>query len=101
MVTAFLTLLSQWDKPEIVDKLRQRVEFSKRAICKLLQAYDRMLQKNDRLWEAIKGKSDEAEKDVTRLEQEAASLASSIKTEIKEEPGLCHFTLLDLDLYYY
>jgi E3 ubiquitin-protein ligase BRE1 len=39
-VTAFLTLLSQWDKPEIEETLCQRVEFSKRAIGKLLQVID-------------------------------------------------------------
>ena len=38
-VTAFLTLLSQWDKPEIEETLCQRVEFSKRAIGKLLQVW--------------------------------------------------------------
>ncbi len=36
-VTSFLTLLSQWDSQEIEEKLNQRVEFSKRAIGKLLQ----------------------------------------------------------------
>ena len=56
-VTSFLTLLSQWDKPEIEEKLRQRVEFSKRAIGKLLQAYDRLLQRNERLTLAVKGKA--------------------------------------------
>ena len=63
-VTAFLTLLSQWDKSEIEDKLRQRVEFSERAIGKLLQAYDRLMQRNEKLWEAIKEKADEAEAEV-------------------------------------
>ncbi len=63
-VTSFLTLLSQWDKPEMEDKLRQRVEFSERAIGQLLQAYDRLLQRNDKLWEAIKEKADDAEKGV-------------------------------------
>ncbi len=36
-VTSFLISLSQWDKQEIEEKLNQRVEFSKRAIGKLLQ----------------------------------------------------------------
>ena len=36
-VTSFLISLSQWDKQEIEEKLNRRVEFSKRAIGKLLQ----------------------------------------------------------------
>ena len=39
-VTSFLTLLSQWDKQEIEERLNLRVEFSKRAIGKLLQVKD-------------------------------------------------------------
>jgi len=56
-VTSFLTLLSQWDKQEIEDKLRQRVEFSERAIGKLLQAHDRLLQRREKLWDVIKIKT--------------------------------------------
>jgi len=51
-----LTLLSQSDKQEIEDKLRQRVEFSERAIGKLLQAHDRLLQRREKLWDAIRAK---------------------------------------------
>ena len=62
-VTSFLLLLSSWDKPEIEEKLRQRVEFSKRAIGKLLQAYDRLLQRNEKLLNTIKGKEDKPERE--------------------------------------
>ena len=55
-MTSFLTLLSQWDKQEIEEKLSQRVEFSERAIGKLLQAYDRLLQRKEKLWESMKGR---------------------------------------------
>ena len=58
-VTAFVALLSTWDKEEIDQKLSQRVEFSKRAIGKLLQAYDRLLQRNGRIFNAMKEKEDE------------------------------------------
>lgn len=84
-VTAFLTLLSQWDKPEIEDKLRQRVEFSKRAIGKLLQAYDRLLQRHDKLWEGIKGKSEEDGLTVKK-EDSKDDLEKELKKEIKKEP---------------
>ncbi|CAG5126913.1 unnamed protein product, partial [Candidula unifasciata] len=55
-LTSFLTLLSTWDKQELEEKLGQRVEFSKRAIGKLLQAFDRMLQRNEKLHHAIEDK---------------------------------------------
>ena len=58
-MTSFLTLLSTLDTGEIGDKLCQRVEFSKRAIGKLLQAYDRLLQRNEKLHKSIKEKSKE------------------------------------------
>lgn len=55
-LTSFLTLLSTWDKQELEEKLGQRVEFSKRAIGKLLQAFDRMLQRNEKLHHAMEDK---------------------------------------------
>jgi len=58
-----LTLLSQSDKQEIEDKLRQRVEFSERAIGKLLQAHDRLLQRREKLWDAIRTKRSHGECD--------------------------------------
>jgi len=60
-VTSFLTLLSQSDKQEIEDKLHQRVEFSERAIGKLLQAHDRLLQRREKLWDAIRSKHSHGE----------------------------------------
>ena len=51
-----MTLLSTWDKQELEEKLGQRVEFSKRAIGKLLQAFDRMLQRNEKLHHAMEDK---------------------------------------------
>lgn len=62
-MTSFLTLLSQSDKQEIEDKLRQRVEFSERAIGKLLQAHDRLLQRREKLWDAIRTKRSHGERD--------------------------------------
>lgn len=73
---AFLTLLSTWDKQELEQKLGQRVEFSKRAIGKLLQAFDRLLQRNEKLNKGIQGK----------VNQEVEELDLSATT-IKKEPG--------------
>ena len=54
--TSFLALLSTWDRQELEQRLGQRVEFSKRAIGKLLQAFDRLLQRNEKLNNAIREK---------------------------------------------
>ncbi len=71
-VTSFLMLLSQWDNEEIEDKLHQRVEFSKRAIGKLLQAYDRLLQRNEKMRVAIKEKviKEEDDEDDSTIKKE-------------------------------
>ena len=71
-----MTLLSTWDKQELEQKLGQRVEFSKRAIGKLLQAFDRLLQRNEKLNKGIQGK----------VNQEVEELDLSA-TSIKKEPG--------------
>ncbi|KAK3084542.1 hypothetical protein FSP39_015106 [Pinctada imbricata] len=84
--TAFLTLLSTWDKQELEQKLGQRVEFSKRAIGKLLQAFDRLLQRNEKL---IKGMKDKVDQEIETLE-ELSTLAKEEEVkkevEIKKEP---------------
>lgn len=79
---AFLTLLSTWDKQELEQKLGQRVEFSKRAIGKLLQAFDRLLQRNEKLHKSIQEK---VEKDA----KEALELGTLKKdTDIKKESDI-------------
>ncbi|XP_060078358.1 E3 ubiquitin-protein ligase Bre1-like [Ylistrum balloti] len=78
--TAFLTLLSTWDKQELEQRLGQRVEFSKRAIGKLLQAFDRLLQRNEKLNKAIQDKVETEAK-----AHEMAAVAKEI-TEVKIEP---------------
>lgn len=55
--TSFLTQLATWDKEEMNEKLQQRVGFSKRAIGKLLQAFDGMLQRYEKLTDLLHGKA--------------------------------------------
>ncbi|XP_048252241.1 E3 ubiquitin-protein ligase Bre1-like [Haliotis rufescens] len=62
--TAFLALLSTWDKQELEEKLSQRVEFSKRAIGKLLQAFDRLLQRNEKLHKVLENKAEKDKEDL-------------------------------------
>ena len=64
---AFLTLLSTWDKQELEQRLGQRVEFSKRAIGKLLQAFDRLLQRNEKLHKSIQEKVEKEAEEVLEL----------------------------------
>lgn len=58
---SFLNQLATWDKEEMNAKLQQRVGFSKRAIGKLLQAFDGVLQRYENLTALL---SDKASKDL-------------------------------------
>lgn len=49
----FLAKLSHWENDEIEEKLRQRVEFSRRAISKLIQVFDHITQRNEKVAEMI------------------------------------------------
>lgn len=73
--TAFLMLLSTWDKQELEQKLGQRVEFSKRAIGKVLQVFDRLLQRSEKLIKTIQGR---VEKEVTEGLERQADMAKQV-----------------------
>lgn len=47
--------LSTWDKEELDDKLANRVQVSKRAVAKVIQAFDRLMQRNEKITLALKG----------------------------------------------
>jgi E3 ubiquitin-protein ligase BRE1 len=82
---AFLTLLSTWDKQELEQKLGQRVEFSKRAIGKLLQAFDRLLQRNEKL---NKGIQEKVNQEVEELDLSGGGIKKEpgdVKTEVEEK----------------
>ncbi|XP_054161348.1 E3 ubiquitin-protein ligase Bre1-like isoform X2 [Oppia nitens] len=57
--TSFLRQLSNWDKEEMDNNLKQRVQVSTRAVAKVLQAFDRIVQRNNKIMLALKG--DESE----------------------------------------
>lgn len=59
VTTSFLTQLSSWDKEELDDKLANRVQVSKRAVAKVVQVIDRIMQRNEKLALALKGPSEE------------------------------------------
>ncbi|XP_022666985.1 E3 ubiquitin-protein ligase Bre1-like isoform X3 [Varroa destructor] len=71
--TSFMATLAQWDKEELEERLGQRVLVSTRAVSKLLQAFDRLMQRNHKIMEALNGKQATAsllEKSVRALNQE-------------------------------
>lgn len=47
--TSFLMQLSTWDKEELNEKLANRVQVSKRAVAKIIQVYDRLLLKYEKM----------------------------------------------------
>nr|CAI5868352.1 unnamed protein product [Callosobruchus analis] len=53
--TSFLMQLSTWDKDELNDKLANRVQVSRRAVAKVIQAFDRLMQRNEKITLALKG----------------------------------------------
>ncbi|XP_037092675.1 LOW QUALITY PROTEIN: E3 ubiquitin-protein ligase Bre1-like [Pollicipes pollicipes] len=59
--TSFLTQLSTWDKQELDEKLARRVQVSKRAVAKILQAFDRVVQRNEKITLALKAEAGENE----------------------------------------
>lgn len=59
VTTSFLTQLSTWDKEELDDKLANRVQVSKRAVAKVVQVIDRLMQRNEKFTMILKGESDD------------------------------------------
>lgn len=54
----FLTILSNWSIEEIDKKLGQRVEFTRRALSKLVQVFDKISDKNQQIINLISGKNE-------------------------------------------
>lgn len=67
--TSFLTQLSTWDKEELDDKLANRVQVSKRAVAKIVQVIDRLMQRNERFTMALKAGYGEDNIQVPNIEE--------------------------------
>lgn len=74
--TSFLTQLSTWDREELDEKLVNRVQVSKRAVAKIVQAFDRLHQRNEKVARALKGEGLEGG-EKPRLHSERFCLHSS------------------------
>lgn len=59
VTTSFLTQLSTWDKEELDDKLANRVQVSKRAVAKVVQVIDRLMQRNEKFCISLKTHDDD------------------------------------------
>jgi len=53
--TSFLTQLATWHKQELDEKLASRVQVSQRAVGKIIQVFDHVIQRNERLSKAFRG----------------------------------------------
>lgn len=77
--TSFLALLSTWDKDELDEKLANRVLVSQRAVAKLIRAFDRLLQRNQKITQALKGGDGDGE--VANLEEAIKQVNAEIQAE--------------------
>ncbi|XP_042210738.1 E3 ubiquitin-protein ligase Bre1-like [Homarus americanus] len=83
--TSFLTQLSTWDREELDEKLANRVQVSKRAVAKIVQAFDRLHQRNEKVARALKGEG--LEEPPPALEESVRELNNELQTENKNLHG--------------
>lgn len=74
--TSFLTQLSSWDKGELDENLQNRVQISKRAVGKIIQVFDRLMQRNDKILQVSKGEQGKDEND--------GNVESALKEQIED-----------------
>ncbi|XP_053625652.1 E3 ubiquitin-protein ligase Bre1 [Plodia interpunctella] len=86
--TSFLMQLSTWDKEELDAQLANRVQVSKRAVAKVLQAFDRLQQRNDKIWKAIKGEGEEGGP-APPLEETVRAANGEVTAENRRLQALC------------
>ncbi|XP_043237647.1 E3 ubiquitin-protein ligase Bre1-like [Amphibalanus amphitrite] len=79
--TSFLTQLSTWDKQELDEKLARRVQVSKRAVAKILQAFDRVVQRNEKITLALKGEAAAENEDPPNLDEEIREMNLTLQKE--------------------
>jgi E3 ubiquitin-protein ligase BRE1 len=82
VTTSFLAQLSTWDKEELEENLSNRVQISKRAVGKIIQVFDRLMQRNDKILLLVKGETTESGVAIDE------ALREQIKEIIKENRNL-------------
>lgn len=88
VTTSFLTQLSTWDKEELDDKLANRVQVSKRAVAKVVQVIDRLMQRNEKFTMIFKGQSDDDSLSVPEIEETLKQSQIEIMAENKNLQSL-------------
>lgn len=86
VTTSFLAQLSTWDKKELDENLSNRVQISKRAVGKIIQVFDRLMQRNDKILQIARSDDDADDKDATANID--ATLREQIESIIKENRNL-------------
>jgi len=83
--TSFLTQLATWHKQELDEKLASRVQVSQRAVGKIIQVFDHVIQRNERLSKAIGGDTCCENGDVTSITGKSPKSDSPESTEKKTD----------------
>ena len=78
--TSFLAALSTWHKEELDEKLANKVQVSQRAVGKIIQVFDHLLQRNEKISKAIRG-----EKETEATDNDVAQEADSQTGEDKDQ----------------
>ena len=73
VTTSFLVQLSTWDKKELDENLTNRVQISKRAVGKIIQVFDRLMQRNDKVLQFVRGE-----------DKETANIDAALREQIEE-----------------
>lgn len=76
MTTSFLAQLSTWDKNELDENLANRVQISKRAVGKIIQVFDRLMQRNDKILQHVSTTSDD--------EKENSSIEAALREQMEQ-----------------
>jgi len=84
--TSFLAQLATWHKEELDEKLSSRVQVSQRAVGKIIQVFDHLLQRNEKVSKAIRGEKgeEETEPDSSAENGETKSDSPSIDETVRE-----------------
>lgn len=98
--TSFLTQLATWHKQELDEKLASRVQVSQRAVGKIIQVFDHVIQRNERLSKLIQGKDQTPNGDVTSITEKSPKSdpeSTEKKTDSKSSDDLTKKSKAEVD----
>ena len=84
--TSFLTALSTWHKQELDEKLASRVQVSQRAVAKIIQVFDHLLQRNEKVSRALRGEKEGGSSGQAETTSENAEAAPEPSTTEEQTP---------------